>query len=78
MKIQPRQIEVLEDAMAEVLRRKTPAERISIGFTLWTSARRMLTAHVSTSHPDWDEGRVQKEVARRLSHGAEELPPFPF
>lgn len=32
------QIEVVDDAMAEVLRRKTPAERISIGFGLWTAA----------------------------------------
>lgn len=27
-----RRIEVMDDAMAEVLRRKTPAERIAIGF----------------------------------------------
>jgi hypothetical protein len=33
------QIEVVDDAMAEVLRRKTAAERIRIGFALWTSAR---------------------------------------
>jgi hypothetical protein len=56
--------------MAEVLRRKTPAERIRIGFALWTSARNMLLAHLRTSHPDWSRERLEKEVARRLSHGA--------
>lgn len=66
----PRRIEVLDEAMAEVLRRKTPAERIGIGFALWTSAQRMLRTHLASSHPEWDEARIGREVARRLSHGA--------
>ena len=70
LRLDPGQIEVLDDAMAEVLRRKTPAERIRIGFALWTSARNMLMAHLRTSHPDWSRERLEKEVARRLSHGA--------
>lgn len=70
LRLDPGQIEVLDDAMAEVLRRKTPAERIRIGFALWTSARNMLLAHLRTSHPDWSRERLEKEVARRLSHGA--------
>ena len=61
------QIEVVADAMAEVLRRKTPAERIAIGFTMWTSARNMLLAHLKTSHPEWSIEMIKKEVARRLS-----------
>jgi hypothetical protein len=63
------QIEAVDDTMAEILRRKTPAERIRIGFTLWTSARDMLMTHLEKTHPDWDNGRIEKEVARRLSHG---------
>ena len=63
------QIEVVDEAMAEVLRRKTPAERIAIGFALWTSARHMLTQHLKTSHPEWSEKHLQEEVAKRLSHG---------
>ena len=64
------QIEVVDDTMAEILRHKTPAERIRIGFALWTSARHMLMSHLKKTHPDWDNDRVEKEVARRLSHGA--------
>jgi hypothetical protein len=30
----------------------------------------MLTMHLTTTHPDWNEQRVEQEVARRLSHGA--------
>jgi hypothetical protein len=70
MKLDPGRIEVVDDVMAEVLRRKTPAERIAIGFSLWTSAQRILTAHLRKSHPDWEARRIQSEVARRLSHGA--------
>lgn len=55
--------------MAEVLRRKTPAERIAIGFEMWSSATKMLTAHLKSSHPDWSGDEVQRELARRMSHG---------
>ena len=64
------QIEVIDDAMAEVLRHKTPAERIRIGFTMWTSARNMLSVHLKKSHPEWSPESIEKEVARRLSHGS--------
>ena len=70
LRLDPGQIEVVDDAMAEILRRKTPAERIRIGFALWTSARDMLMTHLKKTHPDWNDERVAKEVARRLSHGA--------
>ncbi len=68
------QIEVVDDRMAEVLRAKTPAQRISIGFGMWDSAKRMLTAHLSSEHPDWSVQRVSREVVRRLSQGVSELP----
>jgi hypothetical protein len=45
-------IEVVDDMMAEVLRKKTPAERIAIGFGLWTSARKMLLSHLGSTHPE--------------------------
>jgi Rv0078B-related antitoxin len=63
------QIEVVDDIMAEILRRKTPAERIRIACDLWVSVHRMLITHLTKTHPDWDSKRVEQEVARRLSHG---------
>ena len=63
-------IEVLDDVMAEVLRRKTPAERLAIGFGLWRSARTLLRGQLASLHPEWDAPQVDREVARRLSHGA--------
>ncbi|MCC7211555.1 MAG: hypothetical protein IT451_06835 [Candidatus Brocadia sp.] len=70
MRLDKGQIEVVDDAMAEVLRRKTPAERIRIGFNLWISARNMLMTHLKKTHPEWDAKRLAREVARRLMHGA--------
>ncbi|MDO8445047.1 MAG: hypothetical protein Q7T53_02910 [Deltaproteobacteria bacterium] len=64
------QIEVVDDEMADVLKRKTPAERIAIGFRMWMSAHEMLMVHLRHTHPEWDVKRVESEVARRLSHGA--------
>lgn len=65
-----RRIEVVDEAMAEVLRRKSPAERLAIGFGLWRSARKMLRGQLTSLHPEWPAERIEREVARRLSHGA--------
>jgi Rv0078B-related antitoxin len=70
MRLDRGQIEAVDDVMAEVLRHKTPAERIQIGFNIWLSAQKMLMAHLKSIHPDWDTNQIQTEVARRLSHGA--------
>ena len=64
------QIEVVDDSVADVLRAKTAAERIRIGFDLWTSTRDMLLVHLRKTHPEWNAERIKQEVARRLSHGA--------
>ena len=70
MRLDHGQIEVVDNMMAEVLRHKTPAERIRIGCTLWVSVRGMLITHLRMTHPEWDSEKIEHEVARRLSHGA--------
>ena len=56
--------------VVEILRTKTPEERLSIGFGMWAAARNMLVNLLADGHPEWDQGRLQKEVARRLSGGS--------
>lgn len=70
MPLDSNKIEVIDDQTADVLRRKTGAERLRIADEMYSWARRTLTSHLRSEHPDWDEGRVVREVARRLSHGA--------
>ncbi len=62
--------EAVSDEMAAVLRAKTPAERLEIAFGMWRFARSMLLGALRKEHPDWDDGRIDREAARRLSHGA--------
>ncbi len=70
MRLDAGQIEVVDDAMANVLRKKRPDERIRIGFDIWISAHAMLTTHIGRLHPDWDREKVGQEVARRFLHGS--------
>ena len=67
MKIDPRRIEVVDEEMAAVLRRKTGAERLRIASDMVEAARRMMSSHLAAEHPDWDERRIQEEVSRRIA-----------
>ena len=65
------QIEVLDEALADVLRRKTPAEKIQMIAAAHRTARQLIRAGVHHQHPDWDDARVGAEVLRRLTRGAD-------
>ncbi|MDH4220985.1 MAG: hypothetical protein OEW23_19685 [Candidatus Aminicenantes bacterium] len=64
------QLEVIDDVMCEILKQKSPLERLKIAFGLWSSARKQLFNYLRSLHPDWDEKRISSEVIRRISHGA--------
>lgn len=70
MRLDSGQIEVLDEEMAEVLRKKTPGQRIKIGSEIFKSASKMLKSHLKTNHPDWSPKKLNREVARRLSNGS--------
>jgi hypothetical protein len=70
MRRRPLNVEVMDDAMAAVLRAKSPAERLAIANGMWRSARRMIEAILRAERPDWSDDRIRREVARRMSHGA--------
>ena len=58
MRLDAGQIEVIDRAMADVLRWKTPAERLEIAFGIWASARTMLLTQLADLHPDWTAEEV--------------------
>lgn len=70
MKLDPGQIEVMDDRIAEILKKKTPAERLKTAFELWDMAQHMISAHLKSLHPEWNTKEIQQEVAHRMSHGA--------
>jgi len=69
MHIEANQIEVIDDKTAEILRQKTPAERLSIGFSLWHSTNQLLPSLIKSLHPEWSNAKISREVIKRLSHG---------
>jgi hypothetical protein len=62
-------VEVVEPAMANILRQKTEAERLRIAWGMWRSARDMLRNLLRAEHRDWSEEQIESEAARRLAHG---------
>ena len=67
------QIEVVDEVMAQVFRQKTPAERLKVGFAIWTSAHNMLRSHLKNNYPNWSNKRIEKEASRRFSRGFQKL-----
>lgn len=63
------QIEVVDDAVAEVLRKKTPAERVAMIAAANRTMRLLIEGHLRTVHPDWTDPQVAAEVVRRMTRG---------
>ena len=59
-------IELLDEQMVAMLRKKTPAEKIHMASELHQVAREILAAEIKQQHSKWSETRVQKQVAWRL------------
>ena len=66
MRLDPRRIERLDPAMVEVLKKKTPAERVLMGFEANRAARVILAGHFRTRHPEWTDEEIQAAIARRM------------
>jgi len=63
-------IEMLDDDMAEVLKTKSPAERLKIANFLFNSAKLLIKASLKAQFPDWDEKRLTDEMLARISNGS--------
>jgi hypothetical protein len=67
----PESIELTDPLVIENNRRMTPAEKIAQVFALNRSIRQRTASALSAQHPEWNETQVQREIARRMSLGAE-------
>lgn len=61
--------EIISDQMAEILRRKTDAQRLRSVDAFWKSARSILRASILSQQPHWTVQEVNIEIARRISNG---------
>ena len=65
------QIEVVDDRVAEILRRKTPAERVAMVSGAHRTMRLIIEGAIRTDHPDWDDEQVRAAVVRRMTRGTD-------
>lgn len=65
------QIEVVDDAVAEVLRHKTIAQRVEMALAANRLVRLRIEGHLRTLHSDWPDERIQAEIARRMRLGSD-------
>ena len=70
-RLDPGQIEVVDDALAEVLRRKTVTERVAMVLDANRTMRLRMEGHLRTRYPDWTDQEIMAEVARRMLSGAD-------
>ena len=69
-RLDPGQIEVVDESVARVLRGKQTWERAEMVFAAYRTGRLVMEASVRRQHPDWADDAVTLEVARRMSDGA--------
>ena len=71
MRLDKGQIEVVDDKVAEILKKKTGQERLKMVWDSWTYFCQRTEAHLKSSHPEWTEEEIQKEIVKRVLYGAE-------
>ena len=54
-------VEIVDDRVAEILRGKTPAERLAIADGMWRTARHMIRAILARDHSDWSEAEIEAQ-----------------
>lgn len=67
--VDPRNLEVVDDQLAEVLRCKSPAEKVAMVAAANRTARLLAAAGIRFQHPEWDDSQIQAEVIRRVTGG---------
>jgi hypothetical protein len=67
----PSQIEVVDEAVAAILRTKTFAEKVAIVESMNRTNRLFVMAGIRAAHPDWEDALVQRELVRRMTRGAD-------
>lgn len=70
MWLDPKRYEIVDDTMAEVLRAKSPGQRLAMVDGMWRMARDLIRGKLRQDHPEWSEEQLTHETARRMSRGA--------
>ena len=63
--IDPRRIEILDESIVDVLRKKTIAQRIAMAQDAERTWRQVLEAYLRFRYPTWNDREIMEEIARR-------------
>ena len=66
MKIDPRNIEVIDEKTVEFFSKKTGGQRMLMAAQMFETARMLIRSNIVSIHPDWNEEQIRKELYRRL------------
>jgi len=68
-------VEVIDDARFEKLRKMTGPERLQLAWEISSSVMRVLRSFLRTMHPDWSDGKINRQAVRIMSdediHGSD-------
>jgi len=62
-------IEVVNDQMAEIFRRKSPAAKIAMIAASHRTARMLAAAGLRDHYPQWSDQKIHAEAVKRVSGG---------
>jgi Rv0078B-related antitoxin len=63
-------VEVIDDRVAECYRNQTTSFKLNLSWGMMDMGSDIARSSIRHFHPDWTEEQIQREVARRFSHGA--------
>ena len=69
IRLDPRNIETLDEAQAEALKGATITDWFAMIFDANRTLRTRITEQLLSDHPDWCDQQIAAEVARRMLTG---------
>lgn len=63
------QIEVLDDKVAAVIKKKSGQERLKMVWEAWVFFDKSIRYYLKNLHPDWTDQQIQMEIIKRVSYG---------
>ena len=69
-RLDPGQIEVVDPAVARVLRAKTITQKVAMILDANKTMRKLIEGPLRARYPDWTDQQIQREIARRMLRGA--------
>jgi hypothetical protein len=71
MKIDPRNIEIIDDQMVKLFQDVSGEEKWRLASQMHKSLCQLLEEYLRSQNPEWDNAQIEKEMARRLGYGTD-------